>query len=548
MQFKKQFLLLPILAVITGTIFFTAAAQPDADESCSLDITTVMNEVNDICTGIGENQVCYGKEQVNALAREEADTLEFEKPGDNTDLSDIQSLFLSKLDPVDNSWGIAQMRLLVTTSQQPADVTLLLFGNVSIENANEPRLPLEVMVKGPAAANIRAAPSLDAFVAGTAAPGGTLQAIGRLPDNSWLRVEDELGLVGWITTEQLSLTDADSSLEDLTVEESRSPYYGAMQAFYFESESSNSCGNVVSDGLLIQTPDGIARVTLLINEVTVELLGADQGEGATALVQSNEETGLTLDMLSGSGSVTVEETTVEIASNMSVNVPMDENNTAAGVPSEPEEISQETRGEIVLLPLVEEIELEISTTNNFKRTSTAAFTVTVSATHTSTRTATQTPTASPTASASPTLTETFTLIPPTDTNVPPANTEIPPTDTNVPPTSTHVPPTNTEIPPTNVPPTDVLPTDEPVTDVPPTNTEPPPTDVPPTEVPPTDEPATDVLPTESPSAEGVPTDLLSTSIPLIPTDILDTVIAPIEPILTEVATVETPTPETEAGG
>ena len=355
---KKYVYLFSVLAAVLslGLVTISASAQDEAAEegiTCEVDIVDIMDEVEQVCTGIGRDQVCYGNVEVNAIPRQQQIDLNFDNPGDSADVSLIRSLYLSALDVANDSWGIAQMRLLANlTQQRPEEVTLLLFGDVSVEDTTEPRVEVEVTVNQDFAARIRNVPSINSLVIDVAEPGENVMAVGRLADNSWIRIkEDDLGRVGWVAAELLLLDGID--LESLIVDAADTPYFGAMQAFLFESGASNACGSTISDGLLIQTPEGVARLTLLINEVSIELLGADGG--ATALVEANPSTGMNINMLNGAANVTLDGNTVLVDTNTGVNVPLDANLSPVGSVSSANNTNVSTVQGVVLLPLINNI-------------------------------------------------------------------------------------------------------------------------------------------------------------------------------------------------
>jgi hypothetical protein len=327
--------------------------QTEENDPCTVDFASVVDEVGQVCTGIGRDQVCYGNVEVNAVPRESRIDLHFKNPGDSTNVSLIRSLYLSTLDTVNETWGIAQMRLLANLTQAtPEEVTLLLFGDVKIEDATEPRVELDIVVNPDYAARIRNTPSLNALVIDVAEPDELVHAVGRLADSSWIRIkEDQYGRVGWVAAELLQRDGVD--LESLTVDEANTPYFGSMQAFYFESGSSGACGNMISDGLLIQTPEGVARLTLLINEVSIELLGAESG--STVLLNGNADTGMNINVLNGSANVTVDNTTVLVGTNSAVNVSLGANLTPTGTVTNTTPVNSTTASNVVLLPLINNI-------------------------------------------------------------------------------------------------------------------------------------------------------------------------------------------------
>src|SRR5690606_12835103 len=122
--------------------------------------------------------------------------------------------------------------------------------------------------------NIRRDPSTTSPILASLAVGDTVIANGRLADGSWIRVrysEDE-GSVGWVAGEGVI---SDHSLDELEVIEPEAGTqtdlaYGPMQVFYLQTGVQDApCGEAPNSGLMIQTPEGVAEVTLLMNEVDI---------------------------------------------------------------------------------------------------------------------------------------------------------------------------------------------------------------------------------------------------------------------------------------
>jgi hypothetical protein len=308
-------------------------------QECDLNIDEIVARVTEECAGIGENQVCYGNR--NVVARQRINTVDFvfENPGDIINLSNVDSLFVSEIDPATNEWGVAQLRLQVSSEAGNQDMTMLLFGAFNIENAvaNTPTLAVSVRTRS---AVIYTAPDVTSLSLGDVTSGTVLQAVGRLEDSSWLHVENQAtGRVGWIAENSVQPVNAASSIGILPVQTADDTYYGAMQAFYFSNGTSDiGCNNLASDGLLIQTPEGVARVSLLINEVSIELTGGGAGVSGTAFVQASpdSETGMQVNVVQGQAEVQAAggETQTVNAGQQSV-IPLDEDLQASGAPSEP---------------------------------------------------------------------------------------------------------------------------------------------------------------------------------------------------------------------
>ena len=172
-----------------------------------------------------------------------------------------------------------------------------------IDNAVAPTRAIDVQVSG-VAANIRSLPSSSGTVLLSAQPGTTLEAVGRLENNSWIRVRvPNSDSIGWVFVDLVTPINATETFNMLATLDGAAPHYGAMQAFYYESGSSSDCGNIAADGLIIQTPSGNARVNLLINEVSIEFIGGQNG--ATAFMTANYDDGMIVNMVEGTGAVSV---------------------------------------------------------------------------------------------------------------------------------------------------------------------------------------------------------------------------------------------------
>jgi hypothetical protein len=325
-------------AIILLLLIFSVLVNQAQDE-CIINIQEIVDSVTAECEGIGQNQVCYGNRNVVATPRLNVRDFVFEEPGDIVDLSNVESLFVSEIDPTNNEWGVAQMRLQVSSETGNQDMTMLLFGAFSVENAVEATQTVPVRVRS-RSTDIRSTPNPTALILESPVVGTQLLAHGRLDDSSWLRVENEAtGIVGWVTAITVEPVNASASVGVLPVQDANSPYYGAMQAFYFSSGSTDiGCDNLASDGLLIQTPEGVARVSLLINEVSIELTGTGSGTQGTAYIEANPENedGMEVSVLEGQAEVSTSDGSSQtVNQGQQSNVPLNEDGVAEGAPTIP---------------------------------------------------------------------------------------------------------------------------------------------------------------------------------------------------------------------
>lgn len=337
----KRYLLIIVMAVlfsISGSLIYAQQTTTDTETlACDATVTQLVQVVEQVCNGLGRDQVCYGNNNVNAIPREmDLDFVSFTAPGDFASLNDIRSIYLSELNTETDEWGIAQMRMLADVSSTvPASITMLLFGNTSLDVVDTNRTFVPVTVGNEFNARMRSQPNVNALVVDVANTNETVEAVSRLEDNSWVRIrEGDLGRVGWVAANLLNFDDTDIST--LSVEDGSQPYFNGMQALTFQTGTESACGGSLTDGMLIQTPQGLAEVTFLVNEVIIEL--TDEGSGTTAMFEGNSSDGMNLSMLDGSARVTVADTTIELAAGQRLIITLDETLTPTGEFTAPEAI------------------------------------------------------------------------------------------------------------------------------------------------------------------------------------------------------------------
>lgn len=423
---------------------------------CSAVVQAALNATDEVCKDTGRNQACYGHIRLEAEPQSPDATFEFNSEGDTVDLAQLGSLRLSPMNVETNTWGVALMKLQADIpNENPANVSLLVFGDVELKNAIPDPILVDVTIKGPSNANVRRQPSNRAFVLGTLTPGTTVSASGRSEDGSWIYVVMPDGSNGWL---RRSLVNSDDSLTELREINPSLVSYGPMQAFYIKNgDQSSACSDAPNDGILIQTPEGVAEVRLWINEVKIRL-------GSTAFIQTTDGH---MQVTTIEGTAHVEALGVEqvAVAGSSVSIQTNEEQKPIAPPSQPVSyVSTPVNAQNVQV-----LEREITIAPPLEPSATLVSTATASATVEVRASATSSATAAPVETEAvipPTAVPTNTALP-TNTNVPP--TAIIPTDTSVPPSPI---PTNTSVPP----PTDTAapPPAATNTDAPP----PPPTSVP----------------------------------------------------------------------
>ena len=409
------------------------------DNICNQLIQTALEAADEVCSPTLRTQACYGHDMLEAQPQTGLDDFNFNQVGDIVEVAQIRTLRLSAMDLQNETWGVALMNLQANLpDEQPnQNIKLLLFGDVQVRNIINTPNPVDVVLQSEGRANVRRLPNSQAFVIGTLPSGDTVTARGRSADNEWLLVDMPDGETqGWISAELIEdFRDAVATLSEV---EPALSEYGPMQAFYVRTgDKRSTCAEAPNDGLLIQTPEGVAEVRLWINQVKIRL-------GSTIFVSANPGEGMTVQTLEGHASVEAMGVEYTAMAGTSVSVPLGTDEKPSAPPKPPKPIKREEVENLPVTHLEREITVEIlpSATDAGSPTTDAP---------TNTVEASNTPIA---------LTEEPVINSPTNTDVPPV----------IEPSATDVPPT--DVPPTDVPPTDVPPTDMPPTSVPPPTSEP----------------------------------------------------------------------------
>ena len=124
----------------------------------------------------------------------------------------------------------------------------------------------------------------------------------------------------------------------------------AMEAFYFSSGIGTAGCNEATSGIIINTPEGVGTVSLIANDVTIEL-------GSTAVLTAQPDDLMTVALTEGNAMVTADGVTQEFQSGFQVTVPVNGDLEAIGPPSEPEPIPEEMIEDLPdIMEFVEETE------------------------------------------------------------------------------------------------------------------------------------------------------------------------------------------------
>lgn len=318
-------------ATITAAATLTPTSDVDAtataEAGCPVLVRDAIERTQGSCATIGNNEVCYGNNDLQAAARPGIEDFSFEAPGDIEEVITMQSLSLSAMNVAQEVWGVVLMRVQASLDvEDQDDVTFVVFGDTEIQSP----LPL-VEVLTTEDVRLRSGPSVDAEPLDVIPQDETMVANGRTEAGDWLRVLIQGNQIrnGWVFAE---LVTPSSDLEALNVvsadDEDDLVRYGPMQAFYFESGKDDAaCPEAPNSGMLIQTPEGEASVTLLIDEVIIEL-------DATAFIQAQPNGELTVYALEGQARVTAMGETRTAVAGQQINVALDEDLGAVEAPSD----------------------------------------------------------------------------------------------------------------------------------------------------------------------------------------------------------------------
>lgn len=320
---------------------------------CPVLVQQALQAAETACQETGRNQLCYGNVLINATAADASGEITFQQVGDIVDVTEIQSLALSGMDTQAGNWGVAIMKLQTNVpGALPGQLVMfVLFGNVEIENAAEPLPTVNLTASAPVA--VLDMP--DGNIVANAAAGETFAADGQSPDGAWLRVLLPSGERGWVAADA-AMPSGD--LTTLIMAEPGDPVFGPMQAFYFRTGIGDApCAEAPDSGLMIQTPEGIGRMTVNVNGVNMQL-------GSTAYMRSITENEFGISLVEGSAIAEVDGFIQYIPAGAWITVPTDDEGTANGAPNPPQPYNNERMFTLPTLLLDREVEVPPSLTQD----------------------------------------------------------------------------------------------------------------------------------------------------------------------------------------
>jgi hypothetical protein len=300
-------------------------------EDCPAIIQAALDATDQQCAATGRNQACYGNIRLDAEPQAGMETLVFEKPGDLVDIANVRTLTLSPWDEAESTWGISLMKLQANLPDTlpGQNVSFLLFGNVSIDNAvasNTEGPSLQVTANG--SVDVYSAPSAENEAITTLADRDSATALGRSEDSTWLLIMILDGRQGWVLADQVKADDSFSFLDVIDAASALTSTMTPMQAFYFQTGLADApCAEAPDSGILVQTPEGSGDISFTANEVNISL-------GSTVYLQAQPSGDMTVSVVEGQAEVTALNETRIVPAGALVRIPLDANRAASAPPGE----------------------------------------------------------------------------------------------------------------------------------------------------------------------------------------------------------------------
>ncbi|NWF69877.1 MAG: SH3 domain-containing protein [Chloroflexi bacterium] len=320
-----------ILFVLLLFVMRVAAQAQD----CPALVASAFSATEELCQEAGRNEICYGNINLEAEGQPDAPAITFDSPGDIENISSVRTLRLDGMNVDAAVWGIALMRVQANLSDSdPAqNVTMVLFGDVSIDNQSPATTTLSATVSAAENANVRLSPSATAPVLLALPTGTQISVTGRDASGEWLRVRLDGQQGGWIFNELLTVAGDISTLQ-IVEAGPYTPEYGPMQAFIMQTGVDDSpCAEAPSSGILVQTPEGVGEVNLLINEVDIRL-------GSTAYISTGRNADgsnrLGIRLIEGNARIEANGVAQFLLPGQQLDVPLSNDFTASGQPGDPQ--------------------------------------------------------------------------------------------------------------------------------------------------------------------------------------------------------------------
>ena len=296
------------------------------DMTCPEIVSQALSVTAESCSELGRNEACYGNLRIETTYQENTQSVQFEQAGDIVGVADIQTITLSTMQSPDE-WGVAMMSLQadLPDTLPGQNVTLLMFGDVAVENFGEPQSP-SIQFTATNTFNVRSYPGSDFPVIGALFGGTTTSITGRYFD--WLQIRmPAIQQAGWIYVAPGSYDIDRTLLAEIDPFVAEPPsIFAPMSSFLMRSGVGDAqCEEAPQSGMLVQTPSGAATVTLTANDVLIEV-------GSTIFMQAVPGDFMRVMLLEGTTEVTVAGYTLIVVPGTQAVIPLDSTGHASGQP------------------------------------------------------------------------------------------------------------------------------------------------------------------------------------------------------------------------
>lgn len=260
-----------ILILLTTFVTFANAV---AQEQCASFVEEALIRVDEMCTDISRNTLCYGNNTVR-ISPWTDEEFEFEAPGDVISVDLVQSILASQYDSEADEWGVALMRVQanIPNTLPGQAVTFLLMGSTELRNEISPEEVVEIIeitATTTVASNLRSRPADDAFVRRSVPAGTELILIGQNTNGDWYEISTQTGERSWIFANIVQVDADEVNRLPVTFGSDNPPLYQPMQAVYFTTGIGNAECKAAPDALVISGPSDF-QLRLKINDLEIQL-------------------------------------------------------------------------------------------------------------------------------------------------------------------------------------------------------------------------------------------------------------------------------------
>ncbi len=307
----------PVLMAILVIVVALAMWSPQISSAqtinkCAQILTDVQQHLTDGCIALDKDLICYGNHSVKVEFQDSSNSnLRFNDIGDTAPVKLIKSVHTSPLNLNQEEWGLVVLKMQATNLPNTTagqTVTFIVYGDTTLNNLTAPAAdqtaptPTTTSAGGNCTATVsratylRGKPVFNANKEALLQPNTPLTLTERTADGQWAFAQAQAN-TGWVSASTLK---SSCNLNGLPVTD---PNVVAglpgLNAFYFSTAISPQalCSDIPSAGLLIQAPGG--------RKVNFKANGADITLGSTVILSAQPNGPMTLSVIQGQASITV---------------------------------------------------------------------------------------------------------------------------------------------------------------------------------------------------------------------------------------------------